>query len=157
AIALDLFLWVIGVIGTGLLIGLGAPFWFNIVRTLTEALQVARGGGGRAATNDTATAAVSGPGDERMKALKNTFKRIGGTPPLIQAQVRLGEAIKSATDADQAAKAAADALKSVMDVSATAPGDPVVAEAVNAAKLQFVTAFEMKKSCYAALEKTASP
>jgi hypothetical protein len=41
----DLALWAVGVLATGLLIGLGGPFWFNIVRKLTEVVRVTQGGG----------------------------------------------------------------------------------------------------------------
>ncbi len=37
-------LWLLGVLGTGFLIGLGGPFWFDIVRKLTDLLRASRGG-----------------------------------------------------------------------------------------------------------------
>jgi hypothetical protein len=92
-------LWLLGVVGTGLLIGLGGPFWFDIVRKLTEVIQVARGG---AATDRAETGKPTGAAPDPMKSLKDTFKKIGGLPPLVKAQSILSAATEATTDTDNA-------------------------------------------------------
>ena len=104
---LEAMRWALGVLGTGLLIGLGGPFWFNVVRKLTDVLQVVRGGSPTTAAAPAATAnAVTDP----MKSNKDAFKLAGGLPPLLKAQANLAAAAQAATNAGNTVKAVADAL-----------------------------------------------
>jgi hypothetical protein len=126
--------WALGVFATGLLIGLGGPFWFNVVRKLTDVLQVARGG----------TPSVAEPGDSAgapanpMKSNRDTFKMTGGSPPSVKAQANLTATTKAATDADRAVIAAADALMGTRKAAGNSPSEPMktaIADAEEALKM----------------------
>ncbi len=62
--------WAVGVFITGLLIGLGGPFWFNVVRKLTDVLQVVRGGAPTAAKPGGSATVPADP----IKFNRDTFK-----------------------------------------------------------------------------------
>ena len=53
------FLWLLGVILAGVLVGLGGPFWFDTIRSLTLVLNVARTGSDGQKARDREAAAVS--------------------------------------------------------------------------------------------------
>ena len=136
--------WAMGVFATGLLIGLGGPFWFNVVRKLTDVLNVARGG-----TLTTATE----PGDsaktpaDPMKANRDTFKMTGGSPPSVKARQDLTVATRAATDADRAVIVAADASMGTRKAAGDNPSGPMktaIADAEKALKM----ATDVQKKAY---------
>jgi hypothetical protein len=98
--------WALGVCATGMLIGLGGPFWFNVVRKLTDVLQVVRSGAPAAAEPGGPTRAPADP----MKFNRDTFRIAGGSPPLIKAQAILAAATRAVTDLDTTATTTGDAL-----------------------------------------------
>lgn len=67
--------WLVGALGTGMLVGLGCPFWFNIVSKITSVLRTVRGGGG--------SGKVANENPEEPDFLKENravFKVTGGAP-----------------------------------------------------------------------------
>ena len=118
---LEIVFWALGVLGTGLLIGLGGPFWFNVVNKLTDVLQVARGGAPTAAK----------PGDS-AKAPAD--------------QANLTAAAKAATDADKAVKAAADALIRTREAGGNDPNDQMKTAVANAEEALKITTDAQKKA-----------
>lgn len=73
--------WALGVLATGLLIGLGGPFWFNVVRKLTDVLQVVRGAAPTAAEPGIPVRAFAQP----VKTHRDTFRLAGRSPSLAEA------------------------------------------------------------------------
>ncbi len=136
--------WGLGVLGTGLLIGLGGPFWFNIARKLTEVIQVARGG---AATDGSETRKSTLAAADPMKSHKDTFKKIGGGPPLVKAQANLTTAIDAAMVADSAVKDAVDALKGAQDVAMVDTGNKVMTDTGINAMTDVVAVAEEAMKC----------
>ena len=100
-----ILLWVVAVFGTGLLIGLGGPFWFNIVRKLTEAIQVARGASTAGGAQARGATSAAGP----MEPNRDTFRKTGGRPPLLRTHAPLTSAAQPSTGPDNPAAAAAGA------------------------------------------------
>ena len=126
--------WALGVFATGLLIGLGGPFWFNVVRKLTDVLQVARGQTPSAAEPGDSAGAPANP----MKSNRDTFKMTGASPPSVKAQANLTAATKAATDADRAVIATADALMGTRKAAGNNPSEPMktaIAHAEEALKM----------------------
>ena len=68
--------WLVGALGTGMLVGLGCPFWFNIVTKITSVLRVVRGGAGAAGKGGLAGQADPDP----LKENRDLFKTTGGAP-----------------------------------------------------------------------------
>jgi len=127
-------IWALEVFGTGLLIGLGGPFWFNVVRKLSNVLQVIRGG----------TPTAVGAGDSAtvsaypIKSNRDVFKMTGELPVQVKAQTELSAATKAATEADEAVKAAADALIKTREAAGNNPTKQMmtaIAQAENAVKI----------------------
>jgi len=77
--------WLLGVVGTGLLIGLGGPFWYDVVYKLSDLIQVAKGGGTPANVPQPGAAAPIPPADP-MDHFKETFKKTGNTQAAIKAK-----------------------------------------------------------------------
>jgi hypothetical protein len=75
--------WLLGIIGTGLLIGLGGPFWYDVVYKLSDLLQVAKGGGTPATAPQPGGAAPIPPADP-MNHFKETFKKTGNMPAVFK-------------------------------------------------------------------------
>lgn len=110
------FCWFVGVLVTGFLIGLGGPFWFNVVRKLTDVLQVARGGGStpdqRDATGDRAA--------DPMKPNKDAFKKSGEPFENAIAKAKVVKKTKAASEADMKVKALAIAMKETKEAASNA-------------------------------------
>jgi hypothetical protein len=134
--------WLLGVLGTGLLIGLGGPFWFDVVRKLTAVTQGIRGG---VPTGSASAGETAGPAADPIGSFKETFKKIGGTPLLIRAQARLAAAARAAIDADNVVRSAAAALQGTQDVLERDPDKLEKVAAVVAAEEAFEAAVAMKK------------
>jgi len=144
--------WALKVLGTGFLIGLGGPFWFNVVRKLTDVLQVVRGGAPAAAERgDSAT----GPADP-VKSNRNAFKMTGGLPDAVKAQAKLTAATKVAADADKAVKAAADALMGTRKAAGKDPSE-LMKTAIAAAEEALGKATEAQKKAHQSKERTSHP
>ncbi len=70
--ASDLLIWFLRVLGSGLLIGLGGPFWFNIVQSLMHLISGKTQPPAAAAATQAATAGDGTPADPNAE-LKHTF------------------------------------------------------------------------------------
>ncbi|MHC4727811.1 MAG: hypothetical protein ACYS17_11355, partial [Planctomycetota bacterium] len=136
---LEIVFWALGVLGTGFLIGLGGPFWFNVVRKLTDVLQVARGGAPTAAKPADSAKAPPDP----IKSNRDTFKMTGGLPSSVIAHAKLTAASKEATDV----KAAADALIKTREAAGNNPDDPKMKAAVANAEEALEMATDAQKEC----------
>ncbi len=100
---LDVVFWLTGVLGTGWLIGLGGPFWFDVVRRLSEALQIARGLTTNSGSTDEANDPATPPAD-LGKLARDAFKVTGGLPGDVkkkaarQATVEMAKTVNTAAN-----------------------------------------------------------
>ncbi|MHC4244878.1 MAG: hypothetical protein ACYSU4_20910, partial [Planctomycetota bacterium] len=118
---LEIVFWTVCVLGTGFLIGLGGPFWFNVVNKLTDVLQVARGGAPTAAKPGDSAKAPPDP----IKSNRDTFKMACEPPPLVKAQANL-------TAANKAVKTATDVLMGIKEAAGSHPTDKMKSAIENA-------------------------
>lgn len=137
-------IWVLEVFGTGLLIGLGGPFWFNVVRKLSNVLQVIRGVTPAAAVTGDSTTVSADP----KKSNRDAFKMTGELPEQIKAQAELTAVTKAATEADEAVKIAADALIKTREAAGNNPNKQMMT-AITQAEKALKIATETQKKRYA--------
>jgi hypothetical protein len=142
--------WFFGLIGTGLLIGLGGPFWFDVVRKVSQVLQVVRGG---TPPPPAAGEAVPTAEADPVKPLKETFKRTGELPDNVKAKARLAEATRAATEADQRVIATAEALKRTREAAGDQP-DEKMEKAIDTAKASLEVAVLSQKANHEAKQRT---
>jgi len=127
--------WVLCVLATGLLIGLGGPFWYNIVNKLMDILRVVRGGSPKPTKQVKPGEAVTAEPD-LMHELRDVFKKTGQMPPQIRAQVDLDNATAAAASVSNLVDAARAELKEhrVALSRASDKAKPAVVNKVNSAR-----------------------
>lgn len=144
--------WFLGIIGTGFLIGLGGPFWFDVVRKLSDLLQVVKGGK-PSAPPETAESVPTQPADP-MQPLKETFKRTGELPVCVKAREQFTMLSKITEATDQRVNSAAEALKRTMEAAGDQP-DETLQNTINAAKDSLEAAVGVQKANYQAKHEAA--
>lgn len=126
--------WLLGVFGTGLLMGLGGPFWFSVVKKITGFLEIVRGGAGgvppaavpgdAVASMAASTAVGSAVALNPMASYRHLFKATGGVPDSVRARVNM----TVAKAANGAVAEAADAVKKAKEVARDDPGKSAAVE-----------------------------